>query len=137
MGETKTYTLEEVAKHKITKGENKSIWIVLHDKVYDIKPFLDEHPGGEEVLFENAGEDATEAFEDVGHSTDARDMLKDYYIGDVVESEKKGKVDKGPKSWSSSDNNQSDNDSSWASWIIPMGIFFIASVVYRTYFNKE
>lgn len=31
-----------------------------------------QHPGGEEVLIEQAGRDATEAFEDVGHSTDAR-----------------------------------------------------------------
>ena len=29
------------------------------------------------------GADATEAFEDVGHSEDARIMLKDYLIGDL------------------------------------------------------
>lgn len=34
--------------------------------------FIIQHPGGEEVLLEQAGKDATEAFEDVGHSTDAR-----------------------------------------------------------------
>ena len=32
---------------------------------------------------EQAGADATESFEDVGHSPDAREMLKQYYIGDV------------------------------------------------------
>lgn len=32
----------------------------------------DQHPGGEEVLIEQAGREATEAFEDVGHSSDAR-----------------------------------------------------------------
>jgi hypothetical protein len=40
-----------------------------------------QHPGGEEVLLEQAGGDATTAFEDVGHSTDARNMLKEYQIG--------------------------------------------------------
>ncbi|NXF87431.1 CYB5B protein, partial [Eubucco bourcierii] len=45
--------------------------------------FLLQHPGGEEVLLEQAGRDATESFEDVGHSTDAREMLKQYYIGEV------------------------------------------------------
>ena len=30
---------------------------------------------------ENSGTDATEAFEDVGHSTDAREMMKEYRIG--------------------------------------------------------
>uniref|UniRef100_H3A7S6 Cytochrome b5 type B n=1 Tax=Latimeria chalumnae TaxID=7897 RepID=H3A7S6_LATCH len=41
------------------------------------------HPGGEEVLFEQAGGDATESFEDVGHSVDAREMLTQYYIGEL------------------------------------------------------
>lgn len=32
---------------------------------------------------EQAGADATESFEDVGHSTDAREMLQQYYIGEL------------------------------------------------------
>lgn len=36
--ETKTYTLAEVAEH----NEKKSVWIVIHDCVYDVTPFLDE-----------------------------------------------------------------------------------------------
>ena len=31
-----------------------------------------------------AGKDATEAFEDVGHSPDAREIQKKYLIGEVV-----------------------------------------------------
>ena len=31
------------------------------------------------------GGDATEAFEDVGHSTDARELMKDYHIGELPE----------------------------------------------------
>lgn len=42
---------------------------------------MDEHPGGEEVLIENGGDDATGAFEDVGHSEDARLMLDKYLVG--------------------------------------------------------
>ena len=44
-----------------------------------------QHPGGEEVLIEQAGKDATESFEDVGHSTDARDIMKKYKIGELCE----------------------------------------------------
>ena len=33
---------------------------------------------------ENGGTNATEAFEDVGHSTDAREMLKDHKIGELA-----------------------------------------------------
>ena len=38
----KVITLEEVQKHKSGKGEDKSVWFVLHDKVYDVTKFLDE-----------------------------------------------------------------------------------------------
>ena len=31
----------------------------------------------------SSGSNATEAFEDIGHSKDARQMQKDYYIGDL------------------------------------------------------
>lgn len=44
-----------------------------------------QHPGGEEILIENAGDDGTEAFEDVGHSSDAREMMKSYLIGELAE----------------------------------------------------
>ena len=43
-----------------------------------------QHPGGEEILLENAGIDSSEMFEDVGHSSDAREMLDEYYIGTTV-----------------------------------------------------
>lgn len=36
-------------------------------------------------LYLLVGKDATESFEDVGHSTDARELMKDYYIGDLHE----------------------------------------------------
>ena len=42
--------------------------------------FILQHPGGEEILVENSGKISTEEFEDVGHSSDARDMMKEYYL---------------------------------------------------------
>ncbi|XP_075849915.1 cytochrome b5 isoform X3 [Microcebus murinus] len=77
--EVKYYTLEEIQKH----NHSKSTWLILHHKVYDLTKFLEEHPGGEEVLREQAGGDATENFEDVGHSTDARELSKTYIIGEL------------------------------------------------------
>ncbi|XP_068955659.1 cytochrome b5 isoform X2 [Petaurus breviceps papuanus] len=78
-GKVKYYTLEEIQKH----NHSKSTWLILHYKVYDLTKFLEEHPGGEEVLREQAGGDATENFEDVGHSTDARELSKTYIIGEL------------------------------------------------------
>ena len=51
-----------------------------------------QHPGGEEILIENAGVDSTENFEDVGHSSDAREMLEEYYIGKTQTKIKRGFV---------------------------------------------
>jgi hypothetical protein len=39
--------------------------------------------GGEEVLLDVGGQDATEAFEDVGHSDEAREILDGLLIGDL------------------------------------------------------
>jgi hypothetical protein len=39
--------------------------------------------GGEEVLLDLGGQDATEAFEDVGHSDEAREILQGLLIGDL------------------------------------------------------
>lgn len=40
--EMKLISLDEVAKHNEARGDNKSIWLVIHDKVYDVTKFLDE-----------------------------------------------------------------------------------------------
>ncbi|KAL9320505.1 hypothetical protein ACSQ67_012344 [Phaseolus vulgaris] len=49
--------------------------------VYDITPFLDDHPGGDEVLLTATAKDATIDFEDVGHSDSAIEMMEKYFIG--------------------------------------------------------
>ncbi|EJD48699.1 cytochrome b5 [Auricularia subglabra TFB-10046 SS5] len=80
--------VSEVAQHKT----RESAWLVISGKVYDVTKFLDEHPGGEEVILSESGKaDATEAFEDIGHSDDARGMLADMLVGTV-----EGAADKAP-----------------------------------------
>ncbi|KAJ9295528.1 hypothetical protein DTO271G3_5984 [Paecilomyces variotii] len=80
---TTTYTLEEVQKH----NKADDVWIVLHNKVYNITKYLEDHPGGAAILVEVGGTDATEAFEDIGHSDEARDALKDFEIGKLPSEE--------------------------------------------------
>nr|XP_032518356.1 cytochrome b5-like isoform X3 [Danaus plexippus plexippus] len=70
-------TIEEVKKHK----RKNSVWMIIHDDVYDVTRFLNEHPGGEDTLLEYAGKDGTQAFEDVHHSEDAREIMKKFKIG--------------------------------------------------------
>jgi cytochrome-b5 reductase len=51
--------------------------------VYDITEYVRDHPGGADVLIDVAGIDATAAYEDVGHSKDANDILESYLVGNV------------------------------------------------------
>jgi cytochrome b involved in lipid metabolism len=77
---SKQFTAEQVAEHT-TRDD---IWIIYNEKVYDVSAYLDEHPGGEEVILDCAGQDATEAFDDIGHSEDAIEILQTLYIGDLI-----------------------------------------------------
>ncbi|PYH46392.1 cytochrome b5-like heme/steroid binding domain-containing protein [Aspergillus saccharolyticus JOP 1030-1] len=79
MSDVKEFTLAEVTAH----NTKKDLYMVIHDKVYDCSSFVDEHPGGEEVLLDVAGQDGTEAFEDVGHSDEAREILDGLFVGNV------------------------------------------------------
>ncbi|EON69283.1 cytochrome b5 [Coniosporium apollinis CBS 100218] len=73
----KDYTYSDVSSH----STKKDLLVVIHDKVYNASSFVDEHPGGEEVLLDVGGQDATEAFEDVGHSDEAREILEGLLVG--------------------------------------------------------
>ncbi|PIN08213.1 Cytochrome b5 [Handroanthus impetiginosus] len=72
-------TLAEISQH----NTNKDCWLLIGGKVYDVTKFLEDHPGGDEVLVTASGKDATDDFEDVGHSSTARAMLDEFYVGDI------------------------------------------------------
>ncbi|KXZ49738.1 hypothetical protein GPECTOR_20NIT1 [Gonium pectorale] len=75
------YTMEEVAEH----NTEESCWFVHEGKVYDATPYLNDHPGGAESILITAGADATDEFNSI-HSSKAKAMLAQYYIGDLVAS---------------------------------------------------
>ncbi|XP_017014922.1 cytochrome b5 [Drosophila takahashii] len=125
---TKTFTRAEVAKH----NTNKDTWLLIHNSIYDVTAFLNEHPGGEEVLIEQAGKDATENFEDVGHSNDARDMMKKYKIGELVESERTSVAQKSEPTWSTE---QQGEESSVKQWLVPLVLCLVATLFYKFFFG--
>ncbi|PSK54725.1 cytochrome b5-like protein 1 [Elsinoe australis] len=83
MSDTKELTYSDVAEH----NTKKDLYVVVHDKVYNASSFVDEHPGGEEVMLDVGGQDATEAFEDVGHSDEAREILNGMLVGNLKRQE--------------------------------------------------
>ena len=72
-------TMEEVSKH----NQPDDMWMVLHGKVYDVTMFLEEHPGGSDILIETAGTDVTNQFEEMLHSKIARQQTTQFHIGDI------------------------------------------------------
>jgi len=128
--EKRIITLEELKEHSTAK----SCWCAIHDKVYDITKFLEEHPGGEEVLLEAAGGYATEPFEDVGHSTDARELMEQYEIGELPEEEREAKSPSSQVSYPEGDGGQG---SAFTSYILPLGLALLAAVLYRYFAGSQ
>ncbi|KAE9600836.1 hypothetical protein Lal_00011209 [Lupinus albus] len=75
----KLFTLDEVSHH----NHSKDCWLLIHGKVYNVTKFLDDHPGGDDVLLSSTGKDATNDFDDIGHSTSAVAMMDEFYVGDI------------------------------------------------------
>ncbi|KAE8668774.1 Cytochrome b5 [Hibiscus syriacus] len=61
----------------------KTVGLSIEGKVYNVTKFLEDHPGGDEVLLSANGKDASDDFEDVGHSSSARAMMDEFYVGDI------------------------------------------------------
>ena len=135
--ETKFYSMAEVQKHSRYDAQtdsSKSYWIVIHDKVYDVTKWLDDHPGGEDVLMENSGTDASEPWEDIGHSSEAREKMKQYQIGELRQEDRKNKVDKGPPQWQTSESPPTNSDdTSNFNWFIVIFVILMA-YIYLNYF---
>ncbi|KOS22778.1 Very long-chain specific acyl-CoA dehydrogenase [Escovopsis weberi] len=75
----KTYTREEVRDHT----SDDSLWCIIDSIVYDLTDFVDAHPGGESVLKQIAGQDATTAFYNL-HRQEVLAKYADLAIGTVA-----------------------------------------------------
>ena len=92
----KEFKLNEVSSH----NRINDCWIVINNRVYDITNFLDEHPGGKNIILKYAGMDATEEFDRIGHSSISIKYLNKMVIGRIKNSkvnlirniEKKNKI---------------------------------------------
>ncbi|KAK4212133.1 hypothetical protein QBC37DRAFT_425472 [Rhypophila decipiens] len=71
------FTATQVAEHN-TETNN---WIIIQGQIYDVAKYIHDHPGGVEVLTEAAGTDASEAFDNAGHSDDALEIMAELLVG--------------------------------------------------------
>ncbi|WVF71747.1 hypothetical protein IAT40_006555 [Kwoniella sp. CBS 6097] len=75
----KLVSYEEVQKH----ASRDDCWVIIDGKIYDVTDFLNQHPGGAEIILANAGKDATKIFKPL-HPPDALDTLDEsQHVGPV------------------------------------------------------
>ena len=85
-----------IAADTTTGTSIAAVKFTIAGQIYDVTSFLDSHPGGRDVLLmaANSGNrrpgestsiaDATEAFNEVGHSQHARNMMKRFLISETA-----------------------------------------------------
>ncbi|OWZ56375.1 oxidoreductase [Cryptococcus neoformans 125.91] len=81
------YSLAEVAKH----NSRVSTLCTYNGKVYDLTPFLDDHPGGDDIILSYAGQDIGKLMSDEDihqHSRAAYEMLEEFEVGELGGGEK-------------------------------------------------
>lgn len=89
---SKTFTRGQVKKEGNSEDQ---VWFIIDSKVYDVSDFLDAHPGGEAVLRQVAGTDATEAFYNLHRHEVLTGKYADLAIG-TIEGEEPQVVNPGP-----------------------------------------
>lgn len=124
---SKQYTRSEVANNT----DKESTLIILHDKVYNVYNFLNEHPGGEEILLEHRGKDGSEDFDDVGHSKDAFELMQKYEVGEIVEAEKSHTKPK--QNWGSTTITKPDKDQEISPLWVVGAMIALAAIAYYLY----
>lgn len=74
--------LSEIARHN---NAANGYWIVIDDEVYDVTEFVHLHPGGDTLVLNCAGSDATREYRTIRHHQDPgiQAMLSMYKIGYV------------------------------------------------------
>ncbi|KAI8464314.1 MAG: hypothetical protein J3K34DRAFT_440791 [Monoraphidium minutum] len=121
-----TYSIEDCKKHV----SDKDCWLVVHGKVYDVTSFLEEHPGGYDVILTSSGKDATQDFEEIGHSNSAREMLNKYLIGEYAGG------DSAPVSSKKAAVSSSSGSGFSAGLLIPL-LLILAAIVFQIYIKPQ
>ncbi|XP_066171190.1 cytochrome b5 reductase 4 isoform X3 [Sylvia atricapilla] len=70
-------TEDELSKH----NKKEDCWICIRGFVYNVTPYMEYHPGGEDELMRAAGADGTDLFDQVHRWVNYESMLKECLVG--------------------------------------------------------
>lgn len=81
---TDKFSMADISTH----ASDGDCWIIIEGKVYDITSYIPYHLAPPDIILTWCGKDATEAFLTKGygqpHSSTAKQLLKQYYIGEFA-----------------------------------------------------
>mmetsp|Transcript_26602 Transcript_26602/g.49696 ORF Transcript_26602/g.49696 Transcript_26602/m.49696 type:complete len:141 (-) Transcript_26602:94-516(-) len=114
---SKTFTKDVVKNH----SNKDDVWFIIHGKVYDVTKYIGDHPGGSEIMEENAGKDVSDQFEEFFHSADAREVLKKHEVG-VLE----GSTEEDWKKLDESGGSTGSTEGGIPGYLLPLLVVFLA-----------
>ncbi|CCW61733.1 unnamed protein product [Phytomonas sp. EM1] len=76
------FTLQDI-RERLAKNKKHCV-VIIHGLVCDLTNYVNEHPGGVDVLYRNNGKDVTSVF-DALHSRSTRRSVQKWAIGHLVE----------------------------------------------------
>uniref|UniRef100_A0A2P2JH02 Cytochrome b5 isoform Cb5-D n=1 Tax=Rhizophora mucronata TaxID=61149 RepID=A0A2P2JH02_RHIMU len=131
---TKLCSMQEASQHN-TKDD---CWVVIDGKVYDVSSYMDEHPGGDDVLLAATGKDATDEFEDAGHSKTARELMDSFFVGELDPSAPIiPELEISSKKQTFENYTKKLKDLSKQYWAVPVAMVGISLVVSILYLHKK
>ena len=109
----------------LKNNKDGKLWLLINNKVYDLTEYQNDHPGSDTILQDVINTDATQEFEDVGHSSEASQIKDKYQIG-IIDLNSLNKLSI-PKL-----NNQieKENISFKSEFLIPGGLFIMCIILY-------
>jgi cytochrome b involved in lipid metabolism len=70
---------------KQVKDNKEQLWYILNNRVYDLRSFLDFHPGGRNILYHKAGSDITKLFYSYHNWVNYEYLLGKCLLGFVID----------------------------------------------------
>nr|GMD16856.1 cytochrome B5 [Ipomoea batatas] len=124
--------MAEASEH----NTKEDCWVVIDGKVYDVSSYMDDHTGGDDVMLKVTGKDATDDFEDAGHTKSARELMEKFFIGELDPSApaipKPETVSKQP-----SNTSQKVMDLAKHYWVLPVAIVGVSVAAGFLFLRKK
>ena len=77
-----TYTKKQVEQH----NKPDDCWLIINNHIYDVTEFALSHPGGKQLLYSVAGQDATDYFYELHREEILLEVGDEYVVGELVDS---------------------------------------------------